>query len=440
MSPFLAKDGSLRKSGPRGSADAGDDASRPSSSDGPDGDRLGVVVVAAGSSTRMRGVDKVFADLAGKPVLAWSLGVFDNDDRVVAIAVVLSDANFESGKQAISLMGLKKVTAVVRGGQRRQDSVLLGLEALIATKGGYKFIAIHDGARPFIDSDLIGRGLAAAKTTGAAVAAVLIKDTVKILGLDGMVVSTPDRSSLRAIQTPQFFRADIIYTAHKRVMKDVTDDASMVEVTGGKVAVFEGIAENLKVTTPEDLALARPVASRRTGGALIAWSEQSSGGASPTGARFGIGFDGHRLEHPGPLRLGGTDIPFDMHLAGHSDGDVLLHAVCNALLGAASLGDMGRHFPSDDPRYAGIDSTELLRQVVSMVASSGWLTDHVDATIITQRPRLAATTPAMAQVIASIVGVPPANVNIKVTSTDTVGAIGEGLGIAAQAITVIRRI
>ncbi len=402
-------------------------------------DRLGVVVVAAGSSTRMQGVDKVFADLSGRPVLAWCLRAFEGDPRVVVVAVVLSASNFEAGKELVRNHGFEKVSTVIKGGPRRQDSVLLGLNALMASKGGYKFIAIHDGARPFVDGEMIGRGLAAAQKFGAAVAVMPLQDTVKVVTTSGLVDSTPDRDTLRLVQTPQVFRADLIYTAHKRVTRDVTDDATMIELSGGKVGVFDGHADNIKITTPEDLVSAEAIAARRSAPDETEWTERSEGGDAPHGSRYGIGFDGHRLEAPGPLRLGGTDIPFEMRLAGHSDGDVLLHAIANALLGAAGIGDLGRNFPSSDPAIRGIDSRELLRRVVAMLKGNGWLIQSVDATIIAQRPRLAGFTVPMVEAIAADTGTATTSVNVKVTSTDGVGAIGEGQGIAAQAIAVVTR-
>jgi 2-C-methyl-D-erythritol 4-phosphate cytidylyltransferase/2-C-methyl-D-erythritol 2,4-cyclodiphosphate synthase len=411
---------------------------------GPDelADRLGVVVVAAGSSTRMGGLDKIFAPLRGTPVLAWSLRCFEADERVVAVVVVVSEANVAAAKELAAGADLRKVAAVVKGGARRQDSVRAGLEALLSSTKGYRHVAVHDGARPFVDQDMIGRGLTAVKQSGAAVAAVRVKDTIKTVGPDLVVTATPERSTLWSVQTPQVFRADLIYVAHRRVTQEVTDDASMVELTGGKVAVFDGHPENIKITTPEDLLLAEVIAARRAGSGPVpgfAWAHSQSAGPATAGLRFGIGFDGHRLEAPGPLRLGGVDVPFEMRLAGHSDGDVLLHGVCSAVLGAAGLGDMGRQFPSSDPALKGIDSRELLRRTAAMARSIGWMPEYVDATIVAQRPKLAPYLDAMAGQIALAAGLPRDRVNVKVTSTDGVGAIGEGQGIAAQVIATVAR-
>ncbi len=405
---------------------------------------VGVVVVAAGSSSRMGGVDKLFAELRGVPVLAWSLRAFNDSPTVAAIAVVLSGSNLRRGRALVESCGLEKVVAVVPGGARRQDSVRAGIDALDACGQDLDWIAVHDGARPFADWPMLARGRAAGEATGAAVAAVPVKDTIKVVDPALLVTGTPDRRTLWAVQTPQVFRAGLLREAHARISVDVTDDASMVELAGGKVAVFEGHPENIKITTPDDLLLAEMIAARRAGEAPDAHmaAGQSAQSGSYEGSirlQWGTGFDGHRLVTGGPLRVGGIDVPFEMHLEGHSDGDVLLHAIASALLGAASLGDLGSHFPSSDPTYAGIDSAELLRQVVAKVSNSGWVPEHVDATIIAQRPRLAPHVERMATVIASATGLDQGNINVKVTSTDGVGAIGDGEGIAAQAVATLRQ-
>lgn len=425
-----------------------------SAQSGPKNDRLaklGVVIVAAGKSARMGGVDKVFTDLHGRPLLKWSLDVFEAMPEVAVIALVLSAPSLEKGRALVAGTGLRKVAVTLSGGARRQDSVRAGIDALAASGATFSLIAIHDAARPFVDDLMVRRGLAALRATGAAVAAVPVKDTIKSAGPDHIVTGTPDRKTLWAVQTPQLFEARLIQDAHRRVSHDVTDDASMVEIIGASVEVFDGHSENIKVTTPDDLLLAGLIAARRAGepgtlgpGSVMAATPMSpsSGRATPVSGgavRFGTGFDGHKLASPGPLRLGGVDVPFEMRLAGHSDGDVLLHAVASALLGAAGLGDLGRHFPSSDQTIRGIDSRILLGRVVGMVRASGWLPEYVDATIIAQRPRLADYLDRMASAIAESTGLGTDSINVKVTSTDGVGAIGEGQGIAAQAVATIRK-
>jgi 2-C-methyl-D-erythritol 2,4-cyclodiphosphate synthase len=196
------------------------------------------------------------------------------------------------------------------------------------------------------------------------------------------------------------------------------------------VAVFNGSNDNIKITTPEDLELATLIFERRTGSVL-------SGSSDTAGSRFGIGFDGHALVDGGPLRLGGIDIEFDQRLDGHSDGDVLFHAIASAILGAAGLGDLGGRFPSTDERYAVFDSAQFIAESVWLVLQAGWLVDHLDATIIAQRPRLGSEASKMEANIGAITGLENTDINVKITSTDHVGAIGAGEGIAAQAIATI---
>ena len=389
---------------------------------------LGVIIVAAGSSTRMGGGDKQFADLNGEPVLGHSLRVFARCRHVAGIALVLSSDNLDRGRRLVSDAGLDDLVICVQGGERRQDSARIGLEALKSSVAETEFIAVHDGARPFVDDSMIERGLATARVTGAAVAGVAVKDTIKACGPNRVVTKTLDRRGLWAIQTPQIFRTGVLSAAYETVTAEVTDDAAMVELGGGLVAVFDGHPENIKITTPDDLLVAGLIASRRQG------VEPSTGEQ-----RWGTGFDGHRFVSGGPLRLGGVDVPFDRHLEGHSDGDVLLHALSSSILGAASLGDLGSVFPSSDQQLAGIDSGVILARCVEMARSGGWAVTHLDATIVAQRPKLAGHLRDMAMQIATTANIPLTSVNIKVTSTDGVGAIGAGEGIAAQAIATLSR-
>ncbi len=389
---------------------------------------LGVIIVAAGSSTRMGGGDKQFADLNGEPVLGHSLRVFARCRHVAGIALVLSSDNLDRGRRLVSDAGLDDLVICVQGGERRQDSARIGLEALKSSVAETEFIAVHDGARPFVDDSMIERGLATARVTGAAAAGVAVKDTIKACGSNRVVTKTLDRRGLWAIQTPQIFRTGVLSAAYETVTAEVTDDAAMVELGGGLVAVFDGHPENIKITTPDDLLVARLIANRRQG-------VESSTGEQ----RWGTGFDGHRFVSGGPLRLGGVDVPFDRHLEGHSDGDVLLHALSSSILGAASLGDLGSVFPSSDEQLAGIDSGVILARCVEMARSGGWAVTHLDATIVAQRPKLAGHLRDMAMQIATTANIPLTSVNIKVTSTDGVGAIGAGEGIAAQAIATLSR-
>ncbi len=383
---------------------------------------MSVVIVAAGQSTRMHGVDKLALEIGGRSVLRHSLEVIDRCVFVKGAVVVTHETKLAEIRESISKNGFSKPIRVVHGGARRQDSVWKGLEALERAGIKSEFIAVHDAARPFVTEGMLRRGLTAARHVGAAIPVVPIKDTIKRLE-HGIVVDTPDREAMFSVQTPQVFRADILRAAHQTVASDVTDDASMIEVAGGLVATFKGAYENIKITTPSDIAIARAIyGDDRTSSVY----------------RYGIGFDGHKLVDGGPLKLGGCEIEFDMRLQGHSDGDVLLHVVASAILGAAGLGDLGGKFPSTDPRYAGVDSSIFIHDATLEAKTFGWGIEHLDATVIAQRPRLASHVPDFESNIADAIDIGSERVNVKVTSTDEVGAIGRGEGIAAQAIVTLR--
>jgi len=215
-------------------------------------DKVAAIIVAAGESRRMGGVDKAFARLAGKPVLAWAVNAFQKCGSVQQMVLVVNEQNLERCRQLVAESGWSKVTGVCPGGERRQDSVAAGLSHL----SHCDWVVIHDGARPLVTADLIEHGLEAARETGAAVAAVPVTDTIKVAGDDRLVQHTPLRDNLWAVQTPQVFRFDIITKAYRRVKAEVTDDASLVEQSGYKVKLYMGAYDNIKVTTPDDLALA----------------------------------------------------------------------------------------------------------------------------------------------------------------------------------------
>jgi len=392
--------------------------------------QLGAVVVAAGTSSRMHGIDKQVALLRGSPVISHSLRVFQDSELVGPIVLVMSADNLKQANEAVCTEGFSKIVATVIGGSRRRDSVKIGLDTLAAQPGGAPhFVAVHDGARPFVDLEMLERGLAAAKKTGAAVAAIPVKDTIKIAP-HRLITETPDRAGIWTAQTPQIFRFDVLKIAHEITTADVPDDASVVESVGGLVGIFDGSEDNLKITTSEDLELAGLIFDRRFGGTF-------GTRVVPATSRCGIGFDSHRLINGGPLRLGGIDVEFDKRLEGHSDGDVLLHSIASAILGASGLGDLGGRFPSSEDRYIDYDSEGFITESAQAALQAGWLVEHVDATIIAQRPRLAAEVTRMSERISKILGLNKATINIKITSTDRVGAIGSGEGIAAQCVATL---
>ena len=388
----------------------------------PRGD-LSIILVAAGRSSRMDGVDKLFLSIEGRPVLWHSLAVFEACELVNTVIVVTHPSRIREFRDSIANSGFSKPCQIVAGGDRRQDSVRKGIEELRRINDEATFIAVHDAARPFIDAAMLTRGVFAAGRVGAVIPVVPLKDTIKRVS-SGLVIDTPQRDQLFSVQTPQVFKSEILRAAHETVDEEVTDDASMVEIAGGLVGTFEGSYKNIKITTQSDIPIAHAIAA---------------GPNSSRTFRSGIGFDGHRLVDGGPLRLGGSEIDFEMHLEGHSDGDVLMHAVASGILGASGLGDLGGNFPSNDPNYAGFDSARFIREATIRAASLGWRVDHVDTMVIAQRPRLAVHAPAFESNIAQAIGIEIERVNVKITSTDEVGAIGRGEGIAAQAIVTLVR-
>ena len=394
--------------------------------------RVGVILVGAGKSVRMGGMDKIFAPVAGRPVIEHSLEVFQASRWISRVVLVLSESNYGRGDALMNARNFEKVASVHVGGDRRQDSVRVGLDALLnhSSTGPFDFIMVHDAARPFVNESMIDRGVKAAQRFGAAVAAIRVSDTIKVVDDSLTVSSTQDRNLLWIAQTPQIFDTHQLVAAHRDVVRDVTDDAEMLESSGKSVAIFDGSSTNIKITTPGDLTVAEAIAVSRHG---------PRSGDGDGEARWGIGFDGHALVSNRPLILGGVEVPFDSGLLGHSDGDVLLHAIADALLGGSGCGDIGTHFPSSDPALKGIDSRDIVKSVIDRVGLNHWEPYYVDATIIAQRPRLSPVLSQIMESVASILGLPVTAVNVKATSTDRVGAIGGGHGIAAYAIVTLHR-
>lgn len=381
------------------------------------------IIVAAGKGARMGlGRNKVLCPLLGVPVLVRTLRAFLGCGEIGRVGVVVAAADVaqaESQLKAYDLLG--RVAFVTQGGEDRQDSVLRGLE-----KAEGDIVLIHDGARPFVTRDVIVRTIRSAQRQGSGVAAVALKDTVKRADEDGRVLETPPRAQLRAVQTPQTFKRSDICAAHVWARTQglrATDDAALLEAMGKAVYLVEGDVENIKLTTPEDIQVAEAILRRR--------------GEAPLAVRIGHGYDVHRLVEGRRLILCGVEMPYERGLLGHSDADVAVHALMDALLGAAALGDIGRHFPDTDPAYAGADSIALLRIVVELLAQKGYRPGNVDVTIIAQRPRLKDFIPAMRARVAQTLGLEDADVNVKATTTERLGFEGEGLGISAHAVATI---
>ncbi|MCL5961565.1 MAG: 2-C-methyl-D-erythritol 4-phosphate cytidylyltransferase [Chloroflexi bacterium] len=384
-----------------------------------------VIIAAAGKSTRMGGADKQFLSLAGQPLLAHTVKVFDDSPLVSEIALVVNPDNVERVQELVSRCGWRKVSSVQPGGDRRQDSIWQGLMALSQPS----WVAIHDGARPFITGEIIRRVLMEAQQYGAAIAAVPVKDTVKVVGPDLVIRQTPDRATLWAAQTPQVFRYELIMGAYRNAREKglpATDDAQLVEQIGHPVKVSLGSYDNIKITTPEDVTLAELILSR--------------GGNYQPATRVGIGYDVHPLVTGRKLILGGVQIPYPRGLDGYSDADVLLHSVMDALLGAAALGDLGKHFPPGDSAYKGISSLKLLNAVGEKLREQGWRVGNVDATIVAESPKLAPFIPRMVENTAEAVGAPADRISIKATTTEGLGFAGRGEGIAAYATALLQRV
>ncbi|TMJ08603.1 MAG: 2-C-methyl-D-erythritol 2,4-cyclodiphosphate synthase, partial [Bacillati bacterium ANGP1] len=333
------------------------------------------------------------------------------------IVVVVGALDVDRARVLLMQHGVRNVTAVVPGGAHRQDSVFAGLSHL----GEAPVAVVHDGARPLVPPDVVTAVIQAAAEAGAASAGLPVRETVKLVdGVDAR--QTLDRDRLWVAHTPQAFRTALLREAHHRAKAEGfygTDDAVLVERLGYAVRMVEDSPRNLKVTVPADLDLAEAYAGQRQ---MV---------------RTGIGYDAHRLALGRLLRVGGVEIPWPRGLAGHSDADVLAHAIMDALLGAAGLGDLGRHFPPGDPAFRGADSIELLRRVTAMAAGAGWRVVHVDSTVLAEAPRLAPYIPQMQERLAAALGVDCSAVNIKATTTEGMGAIGRGEGIAAHAVATL---
>jgi 2-C-methyl-D-erythritol 4-phosphate cytidylyltransferase/2-C-methyl-D-erythritol 2,4-cyclodiphosphate synthase len=345
------------------------------------------------------------------------------------VVVVVPEGDVERARRLLAESGVASGGARVRtvvGGERRQDSVKRGLEALSPE---IEIVLVHDAARPFASRGLTARVLAAAEAVGAAVPGTPVADTVKRIEGSGegtRVLATLDRSMLRLAQTPQGFRREVLGNAYAALGDaDVTDDASVVEIAGGDVAVVDGELGNTKITTAADLDAARSWANRALG--------------LDRSARVGFGTDFHVLVRGRDLVLGGVSVPFDRGLDGHSDADVAAHAVCDALLGAVAAGDIGTHFPPGDPRFKGISSLTLLERVGEIVRERGFAVGSVDVTVVAEAPKLVPFIGSMCRALAGALGVEPDLVSVKATTTEGEGPEGRGEGMSARAVAVVRK-
>jgi 2-C-methyl-D-erythritol 4-phosphate cytidylyltransferase/2-C-methyl-D-erythritol 2,4-cyclodiphosphate synthase len=378
---------------------------------------VSAILAAGGRGLRLgHSQPKQLLEIAGRPILERSVSLLQNHPDVNEVIVALPEELVS--EPPAYLATASKPLRVVAGGTRRQDSVAAAFR-FVSERADV--VVIHDAARPFASADLVTRTIAAAAESGAALAALEARDTVKEVA-GGFVNATLDRRTIFLAQTPQAFRRDVLRDA-LAMTGDATDEAALAERAGHAVKIVEGEASNIKVTTPEDLVFAEAIGGRdkpaRTG-------------------RAGMGYDLHRFVEGRPFILGGVTIPFERGLAGHSDADAVCHAVTDAILGAAGAGDIGRHFSDTDPRWKGASSIDLLRRAVEVVQAAGLAVGNVDATVIVERPKLAPYIDQMRANLAAVLGVSIDRVSIKGKTNEGLGELGRGEALAVHAIALVR--
>ena len=376
-------------------------------------DQVTALIVAAGSGSRMGGdVPKQFRIIGGKTVLAHAVEAMARHPRIDTVRVVIGAGQEAAAREAL---GELEVGNLIIGGAERAESVAKGLAGLTS-----EIVLVHDAARPFCPAAVIDRLLdALAKDNHGAVPVLGVADT--LAKGDNMLGESVDRKRLLRVQTPQaFFREDLLYALEEEGKRLATDESQVMVAAGLKVATVEGDRMLDKLTTPTDFA----DAEARIAARMI--------------SRSGMGFDVHAFEGPGPLMMGGVETAHERGLAGHSDADVVLHAITDALLGAAGRGDIGEHFPPSDPQWKRASSDRFLAHAASLVRQAGGIIDHVDCTVICEAPKVGPHRAAIRASVARILGVDESAVSIKATTTEMLGFTGRGEGIAAQAIATVR--
>jgi len=384
--------------------------------------RVAAVIVAAGRGYRAGGeLPKQYREIVGEPVIRPTLLAFLGHPQIDAVQAVIHPD--DAGAFRAATAGLNNLLPPVSGGATRQASVRAGLEALRNTAPD--LVLIHDAARPFLTSALIAKAITAAEAHGAAVPAIAITDTVKKIDEQDTVSETLDRSRLRTVQTPQAFAYNLIVELHHRAAaagrEDFTDDAALAEWAGHRVSVFAGEPTNVKLTTNDDFARAEALR-------LAALAD----------VRTGNGFDVHAFGDGDHIMLAGVRIPHSRGVTGHSDADVALHALVDAILGALAEGDIGVHFPPSDPQWRGASSDRFLAFACERVRARSGVIAHLDVTIVCEAPRVGPHRDAMRARIAEIAGVPIGRVAIKATTSEKMGFTGRGEGIIAMATATVR--
>ena len=378
---------------------------------------VSVIIAAGGQGTRLGGgVPKQWLAIGGTSLLERSIAAFDGHPRISEIVVVLPQ-----GSDIAGVPGTRKPRRVVEGGARRQDSVAEGFAAVSAQAS---VVLVHDAARPFVTADVIDRAIDGAIAHGAVVPAMPVHDTVKqiVPATGARIVATLPRETLFLAQTPQGFRREVLADAIDAGRKGAsgTDEAMLAEQAGHEVHVVPGDDANVKITTAADL-------------------ERARARSAPPAFRIGTGYDLHVFAAGRPLLLGGVKIPYDRGLKGHSDADAVCHAVTDAILGAANLGDIGRLFPDTDPRWKDADSLKLLADAAARVRDAGWQVVNVDVVVIAERPKIGPHAAAMQQSLAAALGLDPGAIAIKGKTNEGVDATGRGEALAVHAVALIAR-
>ncbi|MDA1094988.1 MAG: 2-C-methyl-D-erythritol 4-phosphate cytidylyltransferase [Acidobacteria bacterium] len=388
--------------------------------------KVSAIIAAAGRGARMgSGTPKQDLSLGGTTILQRTVTAFDRSGRVDEIVLVVPPP--VSGEDVVPRPASHTPLRIVTGGRRRQDSVALGFDAV---SPDVTIVVIHDAARPLCSSGLIARTIDAAAKHGAAIAAIGTHDTVKRLDPDEgegqFVGGTLARETIALAQTPQAFRREVLAAAIAlgREGAEATDEATLVERAGHRVALVAGEPRNIKITTPDDLAMARQLV--RGADAMIT-------------TRVGFGYDLHRLVGGRALILGGIAIPHDRGLLGHSDADAVCHALTDAILGAAAAGDIGQHFPDTDPRWKDAASLQLLRAVVDLVRSRGFAVVNVDVVIVAEQPKVGPYVGPMREALAGALGIDETRISIKGKTNEGMDATGRGEAIAVHAVAMLDR-
>ncbi len=386
--------------------------------------KTSAIILAGGVGSRMNSdKPKQFMEILGKTVISRCVCAFDRSELVDEIVVVVKEDEFETAEKLLESDIKNKPWKLVNGGACRAESAKNGFYAV---SSDVNYVAIHDAARCLVTPDMIDKTISAAHIHGAATAVCNVSDTVKLVDKNGKIVSTIPREQVFRAQTPQVFSKSLYSKAMESCqdLASITDDNMLVENIGGNIFAVDLGPSNIKITTADDILLAKKILAERGEGSMC-------------GFRIGHGYDVHQLVEGRRLIIGGVDIPYEKGLLGHSDADVLLHAIMDSLLGAAGLGDIGKHFPDTNEKYKGVSSLHLLTLVADLLRSKDISVVNVDATLVMQRPKISSYVPKMISNIAFALGITEDRVNVKATTEEHLGFTGRGEGASAHAVSMI---